>query len=303
MASTKEKLRNALSEVRTLVLGAQILLGFQYQALFRPGFEELPPYAKAMSAVTLAMMLASIACLVAPSPFHRISEGGEATLRQLRYTKLMLTAGLVPFALAIGADVGIATLRYLGPAFAAMCAVATIAVASLLWFGIGLMQRKHEDAREGPAEERDETVPLKEKISELLTETRIVLPGAQALLGFQLVAYLTEAFEKLSPTAKAVHTVSLFLIALAMVLLMTPAPYHRLAERGEHTERFDRVGVRLVLAALVPLALGLAGDFYVVLEKVSGSGGLALAGAAAVAAGSLVLWFVVPVAGRRHATG
>jgi hypothetical protein len=300
MASTKEKLRNALSEVRTLVLGAQILLGFQYQALFWPGFEELPPYAKSMSAVTLAMMLASIACLVAPSPFHRISEGGEATLRQLRYTKLMLTSALVPFALAIGADVGIATLRYLGPALAGACAAATIALALLLWFGIGLMQRKHDDARE---EERDEEVPLKEKISELLTEARIVLPGAQALLGFQLAAYLTEAFEKLSPTAKAVHTASLLLIALAMLLLMTPAPYHRLAEGGEHTERFDKVGVRLVLAALVPLALGLAGDYYVVLEKVSGSGALALAGAAAVAAASLTLWFVVPAAARRHATG
>jgi hypothetical protein len=36
MASTKDKVQTALSEVRTLVLGAQILLGFQYQALFTP---------------------------------------------------------------------------------------------------------------------------------------------------------------------------------------------------------------------------------------------------------------------------
>jgi hypothetical protein len=45
MASTKDKVQTALSEVRTLVLGAQILLGFQYQAVFRPRFEELsgPP--------------------------------------------------------------------------------------------------------------------------------------------------------------------------------------------------------------------------------------------------------------------
>ena len=48
MVSAKDKVQKALSEVRTLVLGAQILLGFQYQALFLPRFEELPGYGKAL---------------------------------------------------------------------------------------------------------------------------------------------------------------------------------------------------------------------------------------------------------------
>jgi hypothetical protein len=47
MASTKDKVQKALSEVRTLVLGAQILLGFDYRALFLPRFEDLPGYGKA----------------------------------------------------------------------------------------------------------------------------------------------------------------------------------------------------------------------------------------------------------------
>ncbi len=79
---------------------------------------------------------------------------------------------------------------------------------------------------------------------------------------------------------------------------MTPAPYHRLVEDGEHTERFDRIGVRFVLGALVPLSLGLAGGLYVVLEKVSGRGGLALLGAAAVVVGALLLWFGLPLLAR-----
>jgi hypothetical protein len=33
MASTKDKVQKALSEVRTLILGVQILFGFQYQSL------------------------------------------------------------------------------------------------------------------------------------------------------------------------------------------------------------------------------------------------------------------------------
>ena len=35
-----------------------------------------------------------------------------------------------------------------------------------------------------------------------MTETRIVLPGVQALLGFQLIAYLYSGFSKL-PVARA----------------------------------------------------------------------------------------------------
>ena len=108
---------------------------------------------------------------------------------------------------------------------------------------------------------------IKQCIKSLLTEARIVLPSVQALLGFQLAAYLTDAFGKLSATAKAVHTGCLLLLALGMILLITPACYHRLAEDGENTENFDRVGTAFVLAAFPPLALGLAGDFYVVLEK------------------------------------
>src|SRR4051794_7393182 len=80
-------------------------------------------------------------------------------------------------------------------------------------------------------------------------------------------------------------------------------PYHRLAEDGENTEHFDRVGVRFVLGALVPLGLGLAGDLYVVLEKVSGSSGLALLGALAVVVGALLLWFALPLVARRRSGG
>ena len=82
MASTKDKVQTALSEVRTLVLGAQILLGFQYQAVFRPRFEELPGYTKAFESVAFALMMVTVGCLIAPSSFHRISEGSVAKIVQ-----------------------------------------------------------------------------------------------------------------------------------------------------------------------------------------------------------------------------
>jgi hypothetical protein len=83
-----------------------------------------------------------------------------------------------------------------------------------------------------------------------------------------------------------------------VVLLMAPAAYHRLAEHGEETGRFHRVASRFVLAALAPLALGIAGDLAVVGWKLTGS----VPAAAALAGGAVLLfaatWAAYPLASR-----
>jgi hypothetical protein len=68
-----------------------------------------------------------------------------------------------------------------------------------------------------------------------------------------------------------VHAASLFLVAIAVMMLMAPAPYHRIVYAGEDTEDMYRVGSALVIGATLPLGLGLAGDVYVVLAKIFGS--------------------------------
>jgi hypothetical protein len=52
----------------------------------------------------------------------------------------------------------------------------------------------------------------------------MILPGAQALLGFQLLVVLTQAFEKLPTHSKVMHAVALGLVALCTVLLMGQRP-------------------------------------------------------------------------------
>jgi len=73
---------------------------------------------------------------------------------------------------------------------------------------------------------------LHEKIDQMLTEARVILPGAQALLGFQLAIVLTEAFAKLPPEIKLTHGAALVLVAVSIILLMTPAAYHRIVYGG-----------------------------------------------------------------------
>jgi hypothetical protein len=84
-----------------------------------------------------------------------------------------------------------------------------------------------------------------------------------------------------------VHLASLALLAITIVLLMAPAAFHRIVEDGEDTERLYRFASVLVLAAMMPLALGIAGDFYVVLAKVLDSPAVSVA----LAVLSLVVFF------------
>lgn len=69
-------------------------------------------------------------------------------------------------------------------------------------------------------------------------ETRMILPGVQAIVGFQLIAVFNQRFESLSERQQSLHLLAFLLVTLAMGLIMAPAAYHRLAERGKVTRRF-----------------------------------------------------------------
>jgi hypothetical protein len=62
-------------------------------------------------------------------------------------------------------------------------------------------------------------------------------------------------------------------------------------EQGEDTERMLKFASVMVLAALVPLALGIAGDLLVVVQKVSGSTPLGLVCAATALVLFYGMWF------------
>ena len=158
-------------------------------------------------------------------------------------------------------------------------------------------------SRQAEGEKEKKKTELSDKIKHVLTEARVVLPGVQALLGFQFIAVLQESFEKLPDTSKYIHLVSLGLIALAVVFLMTPAAYHRIVERGEETEHFHRFASRMVIAALVPLALGLCGDVFVIVRKVLDSTLVAVVSSLIVLALFWELWFGLTIYRRTQREG
>lgn len=295
MAAGNRKLRYALDEARILVLGSQVLLGFEYRAFLEARFEGLPDWARAAKLAALCVMLVAFAILLSPAAYHRIAADGEDRPDVLRLSTVALDLALLPIGLALGLDVAIAVLPVLGARGAAAAGLAAAAVALGAWYGV---TSRRAAARPSPPEPEMEPARLSEKIDQVLTETRMALPGAQALLGFQLAGTLVEPFAALPRTSQLVHVSALGAVTLAVILLVLPAAYHRIAERGEETERFLRVASGLLLAGLGAVALGLSADLYVVARKVLHGVGPAVA----AAAGALVLfaaaWFGLPLAAR-----
>jgi hypothetical protein len=105
---------------------------------------------------------------------------------------------------------------------------------------------------------------------------------------------MTEAFEKLPRGLQHLHIVSLILVAIAAILMMTPAAYHRIVEHGEDTPEFCHFASELLLTSMVPLALGMCADFYIILMKVTGSQVGSLISAVAMLLCFAGLWFVYP---------
>jgi DMSO reductase anchor subunit len=307
MAKIKDKVENALNESRMLVLGAQVLVGFQFRSIFEKGFDALPLPSQILKLFGLGLMLVAIALLIAPSSYHRLVERGEDTAEIHRYTSKLMTFALLPFALGLGIDLYLSVQKTIGWKAGVAAGLVGALLAIFFWYLLEFYMRREradaiaeekkeaqevEEKEEAEKDaERERREKLTNKIKHVLTECRVVLPGSQALLGFQFIVILTEGFDKLSSTSKYVHLASLGLNALTIVLLMTPASYHRIVEQGEETEHFHRFASKILVAALVPLALGLAGDVYVVVQKVTDSQLVSVVSALVILAVFWELWF------------
>jgi len=134
----------------------------------------------------------------------------------------------------------------------------------------------------------------------IIEEARVILPGLQALFGFQTVAVFSERFEDLASFAKACHLGGLVLVIVAVAMVMTPAIYYR-ACRGHANVPMVRVSATMIRGALAPLACGLTLDVFTVFHAVTESLAMSIAVALAVFGLLVGLWFVLPGRARRRA--
>lgn len=128
----------------------------------------------------------------------------------------------------------------------------------------------------------------------LLEECRMVLPGIQALFGFQLTVVFNPGFsQKLDHAKQQLHFVAIALLAVAIVLIMTPAAYHRQTSAEYATRSFLKLASWLLLASMFPLAVSICLEIYLI------GFALEMGAWASITAGLIIVlliffWFILP---------
>jgi len=140
-----------------------------------------------------------------------------------------------------------------------------------------------------------ETLPLPEAVTHLLEECRMVLPGIQALFGFQLIAVFNSTFrERLSSTEQYFHLAAIGLVTMAVALVMAPAAFHRQTSPQAATQNFITIAGRLLLLSMFPLMLGISLDFYLIARLILNNTLISLLLSTVLLILFATLWFLLP---------
>jgi len=140
-----------------------------------------------------------------------------------------------------------------------------------------------------------EELSLDSATRHILEECRMVLPGIQALFGFQLIAVFNQGFnEKLSTAQQQLHFVSIILTVCAVALVMTPAALHRQIDPLAVTRWFIDSSTMLLLLSMFPLGLSISLELYIIAQIITGLFWLSLLVAVAVLLLFFSLWALLP---------
>ncbi|MCE3287166.1 MAG: hypothetical protein K0S64_772 [Gaiellaceae bacterium] len=131
------------------------------------------------------------------------------------------------------------------------------------------------DADEGTVEQEehaeDRKARLEREHNELLQELRSLIPGAEVLFGFLLAVSFTNQFADLDDGQRYVYYATLVSTAVALVLYLAPASYHRLRFREGDKDYMLRKANREAIAGTVASSFALTGVLYLVTTFVFGT--------------------------------
>ena len=128
---------------------------------------------------------------------------------------------------------------------------------------------------ENVVEREEDAEDLKERLerehNELLQELRSLIPGAEVLFGFLLAVSFTTQFFELDDAQRYVYYGTLVSTAVALVLYLAPASYHRLRFREGDKDYMLRKANREAIAGTVASSFALTGVLYLVTTFVFGT--------------------------------
>ncbi len=142
---------------------------------------------------------------------------------------------------------------------------------------------------------RKEELPLDKAASLVLDESRMVLPGIQALFGFQLIVVFNDTFtQKLNIFEQRLHLLAIGLVLMATITIFTQAVFHRQTAEKEVENEFIRIASRLLLLSMFPVVAAICIEFYLISRVILNNGLLAVLLTFGLLALFLLLWVGLP---------
>ncbi len=136
---------------------------------------------------------------------------------------------------------------------------------------------------------------LHQAVDHIHEESRVILPGVQALFGFQLVAVFSTVFQEwLNFREQLVHFLATVLVSLAFGLILAPAAYHRRAEPESISEKFVVFSSYILKLALIPLMIAVCLELYLIGLLTIHDSVLSLIFAGVVLVILMILWIIFP---------
>lgn len=151
----REKYRELLEELRTMIPGAQVLFAFLLTAPFAARFSEIDRLGKILFVVALLAVAAAVFLFLAPAAYHRIT--GRADRRsRLAFGVRTALVGMALLGLSITCSVFVVVRFLFGFALASALATAAAAVALLVWVVLPALKARERRPHGGGNPTREE---------------------------------------------------------------------------------------------------------------------------------------------------
>lgn len=182
MAKLSEKIKLTLDECRMLVLGTQVMISLQFELAYQSGFESAPSIARQLVPVGLALLLCTFALLLWGPAYHRIAVDGEIRNDAQAFMTWATCVALWPLSAAMGVDAFIVSDALCGQSAAIGLGAGAFVFCCVAWYGFALLARRDRPPEVIQAmKDRDKQAEgkgnLHERVNQVLTEARVVLPG------------------------------------------------------------------------------------------------------------------------------
>jgi hypothetical protein len=131
-------------------------------------------------------------------------------------------------------------------------------------------------------------------LSDLLEETRILLPGTQIFAGFLITLPFQNRFAQLTAVQRNLYLVIFVTVLLSLVCFIMPAAYHRVARPVHRKQGFKVLATRVVIVGLVPFSISTVLSTYLIMDVVVGPR-VGVITALVIGVPLTVLWWLFPL--------